>query len=196
MRKILSFVVLATISVVLFSCSNKEEAEEKSPIIEQIICDAEKITAESSFFIPNKKFISEQFMFGKFISTEKAKSGKSCIKLAGNAEYGMTYEIKNVKENDLFQVEVWRFSSDQNGVLVASAETSDIYYQQQTKGIEKDSLGWEKLVLDVLVPKSNDGKAMKIYVWNSDKTKSAYFDDLKISYLGVQPNVKKVEAKK
>lgn len=176
-----TFYLILFSTIIAFTSCTKKKGD--ADVLEQITCDAEQRTADSSMFISNSKLNAGLFNAGRQMSIEKAKSGKNSIKLTGDAEFGFTYVIDKVETGDMFQVEVWRGGAI-SGQLVVSGEKSEEFYAQNNKSIETDENGWEKILIDVVVPVALNGKTLKVYVWNADKTKIVYFDDLKISYLG------------
>lgn len=178
--KALTIYIIA-ISVVcnlfLFSCKN-----EKDVYNENVVCNAEILSKDSTSFISSNKF-SGFFGNGRNQSSEQARSGQYSALTNKKKPFAFTYNINNVLANDSFLIDVWRFSKSVKASLVVSAEKSDIFYMSQNVSSQKDENGWELLTINVVVPQSVNNKLLKIYVWNPDTTEVAYFDDLKIQYL-------------
>lgn len=182
MKQIFYFSLILFVGVIA-SCT-KKKGDAESAIIEEISCNLENRTADSLYFISDKKLNAGKFTHGKNMTTEKAKSGLGSIKLTGDAEFGLTYVIDKVETGDIFQVEVWRNGPAASGHLCVSGEKPEEFYQQNNKALEKNDKGWERISSELVVPVALNGKPLKVYVWNSDKKNIEYFDDIRIMYKG------------
>lgn len=177
-KAFLNFIPILIIFLI-FSCNQNKS----SVSYEEILCDAEYVSADSSVFQPSGKFKGIDFSNGKNQTSKVAHSGKYSVLLNKRSRYGMSYSIDNVLANDTFEISVWRNSKNNNGVLVASAEQTDKFYASQKDGANKDENGWELLTLKIVIPEQINRQSLKVYVWNPDTANVAYFDDLKIQYL-------------
>ncbi|OFX44970.1 MAG: hypothetical protein A2046_14915 [Bacteroidetes bacterium GWA2_30_7] len=181
MKQILNYLLLFSLLGGIISCTEKKEAT--TNVIEEVFCDAEHLTSDSSFFITDKRLTIAKFNHGERVSNEKAKSGKNSLKLTGDKLFGMAYTIQEVKSGDVFQIEVWRYCTSKSGKVVVSAENVDDFYLDSGQPLERNADGWERLEIKVVVPIALNGKPLKVNVWNPDKSKVVYFDDLKISLI-------------
>jgi len=147
---------------------------------DHVFCDAENIIIKKNktLFI----YKSNIFHDGHTQSSEKAFTGKYSSKVHSEAQYGFTYIIKNVNEGEIYQANVWRFSQNNIGKLVA--EGSWNFWKDTDIPISKTGTNWELLQLRITVPKGISNADLKFYVWNINKD-SSYFDDFfikKIDY--------------
>ncbi|MEI7943039.1 MAG: hypothetical protein WCH76_07775, partial [Candidatus Riflemargulisbacteria bacterium] len=81
------------------------------------ICDAETLTDDKSKFIASDNTLLE---FGNLQSSEKSHSGKYSIKLTKDNIWGMTFRLNDVKKGEKFKLNIWRYSSEDKGFIVAS----------------------------------------------------------------------------
>jgi hypothetical protein len=63
-------------------------------------------------------------------------------------------------------------------VLVASAESSDLFYKSNASVFKKDK-GWEQVLLKFRLPLNFPDSLLKFYVWNKGNS-DIYFDDMAI----------------
>lgn len=169
---------LSSIVAMLFvACS-----ENKSNVIEEVSCDVENLSADSSEFISSFKLCSQVFKNGSAFSTKKARSGKGSVLLNETKQYGLTYKIYNVKPKEKYAIEVWRNSKDKSGNLIVQAKNAKELYLIENKSFETDEKGWDKVVINCIVPENLTNNELIIYLWNPSSTDS-YFDDLTIKYV-------------
>ncbi len=137
---------------------------------EHYFCDAETISSDGKYFITKNNF----FKVNNTRSSDFAHSGKYSIKIDKTQQYGMTLEIKDIKNEEHYKASVWQYGN--NGMLVAS--NSSFWFSEINRNIG-DTVGWHKLSIDFFIPPHNTENKMKIYLWNPDSV-PAYFDDLKV----------------
>ncbi|OFX44965.1 MAG: hypothetical protein A2046_14890 [Bacteroidetes bacterium GWA2_30_7] len=135
-----------------------------------------------NFIAPDFKYTSD---FKQFIAKirDNGSPGFGAIKLTGDKLFGLSTKIQNINTNDILKVSVWRKTNTKKGKLVVTAENVEEFNVSTGTAIEKNSEGWEKLYLEVVIPEKMKGKSIKVYVWNPDKNSEVYFDDLIIEKL-------------
>jgi uncharacterized membrane protein len=163
--------------------TNSKNLEKKKNRSDSIIqreitycCDAETRSPDKHQFISKDNVL---FDYGLLQSDEKAHNGNYSIKLTKENPYGMTIALQNVFKSSEFEISVWRYSTEGNGIIVASARKPDDYYNADMTEIEKDLQGWMLLKKTISVSKDLPGNELIIYLWNNGIT-PVYFDDLKI----------------
>ena len=183
MIKLFNSVFLLSIVVSIYSCTEKKE-EVKVVALEEVVCDAENLSKDSVYFVSNSKLSVSKFSLGKKTSQEKAHSGKNSVRLTGESLFGMSNTIERVEAGEIYKVEIWRSSTSKKGKIVATGVDSQDFYIDSSQPVERGVENWNKLVIDIVIPASLNGKQLKIYAWNPDKSKVVFFDDMKISYFG------------
>jgi len=161
----------ATISIYKFIVA------EQLPKSFNLVCNSEELAKGGNCFVTNLKNFYLQN--GNTQSKEKSHTGKYCCKLNSKSPYGMTFNINNINKGDNFNVSVWRFSSNNEGLIVASATKSSEFYLAENKIIKKDINGWQLIELNFSVNKDIKDNNLGIYLWNNGKS-DVFFDDLKI----------------
>lgn len=109
-------------------------------------------------------------------STEKAHSGNHSLKLTKEKPYGFSFQPRNLKTGDILCVSVWRHTDSNNAGNLVISNGQDLYLPTSI-GTEKDSAGWDKLILYCGVPVDYTG--FTIYLWDNGDS-PVWFDDLKI----------------
>lgn len=146
--------------------------------IEKIKCGAEQKSANGKYFIADSSNVELEGACAQ--SSENVFSGKYSAKLTHDCSSSMTYRFKDVEPGEYFTISVCRFSTKENGVLIASANNGKEFHLTQSKAIKKFSNGWEKLSLEFYINfKPSDGE-IAVYLWNQVDT-PVYFDDLMIT---------------
>jgi len=140
-----------------------------------ITCDAEKKSDNNSFETNSNEIFLEN---GNTQNSENPRTGNFSAKLNSVNQFAFTYRMYNCKIGDIVKVSVWRFGNEGN--IIISGEDNEFYYAQST-AIEKDSIGWEFLVLQQTIKNNMKNKEIGIYIYY-DGLDSAYFDDFKIEY--------------
>ena len=163
--------------------SDKKNFEiENLNILSTMICDAEKLTADSSHFVgsPDSVF----FEFGNLQSARDSHSGKYSIALNSSSPYGMTVLLPVNKFAEKIEITVWLkpFLNDA-GIIVSTENTADFYHFSNSV-IAEDSAGWRKISSNVFIDSNLEGKALKVYLY-SPTDKTVYFDDLIIQKYGL-----------
>jgi len=150
-------------------------AVDKIQQVDSTICfNADLFSADGKFFSGSN---AEIFGPVNALSTEQARSGSYSIKLEQSNPFAVDYNLKNTKTGELYQIEVWRKSDAPRGFLVVTADDTKIFYQAQKEAVKFDEDGWDLLRIKVEINSVQEGKNLKIYLWNPEK-KAAYFDDL------------------
>ncbi|MFZ4523267.1 MAG: DUF2142 domain-containing protein [Bacteroidales bacterium] len=140
-----------------------------------INCDSETVDAGHGF----KTNIPSVFLGNSNTqSREKAKSGAFSSKLTSKNQVGFTYPLRSCLRGDIINVGVWRFGT--TGSIIISGEIADLYIGP-IESVEKDSSGWEHLLLSCTVRKNLGNKEISIFIYNSSND-SSYFDDMVIEY--------------
>ncbi|MDX1285745.1 MAG: hypothetical protein R3182_12065, partial [Draconibacterium sp.] len=109
-------------------------------------------------------------------TTEEKRNGEYSVKLVKESPYGMSIDIDSIQPDDYFFVTVWKKGY---GHLCASDDDPEGFFRSTNQVVETDSLGWEKLVLELYIPPDYKMNYLKILLCNFG-TEPVYFDDLKL----------------
>jgi len=154
------------------------------PAMEKIQQIGPTISFSADQFSPDGKLFigsdSETFGPVNALSTEQARSGLHSIKLEKSNPFAVDYNLKNTKNGEIYQIDIWRKSDTSSGYLVVAADDAKTFYQAQNEAIKFDENGWELLRINVDIKNEMEGKNLKIYLWNP-RRRTAYFDDLSIT---------------
>ncbi len=148
---------------------------------EVLICDTENKTADGNSFCSTRRFESNNFGTCGNQSSEYARSGKTSVKLSKESQFGLTYNIQNVKVGEVFELGVWRLKGCNKACLVASDTAAKKFYKTQNEAIRTQN-DWEYLLLKIEIPKEMNGEKLVVYVYNPDIENVAYFDDMEIKF--------------
>ncbi|MDD5569909.1 MAG: DUF2079 domain-containing protein [Bacteroidales bacterium] len=167
--------------LVIFKRGEKSDLSDKyktALIKEKILfCDAEKVTDNKEFFIGNNADIL--FENGYTQCGEKAYNSKYSAKLTKNSPYGMTIKLKNTQIGENIDINVWRFSNDKKGIIVASSLDGKELYISGEKIIKGETNGWDLINLKFRIEKNLSKNTVMIYLWNNGNN-TVYFDNLEI----------------
>lgn len=177
--RVISLLIVAAMTFAI-GCSTEEVQ-----VVDSVFCDAENLSLDGTEFVPASKFWTKSFKNGKAVTSEKSHSGFNSIRLDAEKQYGMTYTINDVSAGDKYYLEVWRLSTDKKGALALSSDNVKVFYTDQKNASVTEESGWEKLVIDTIIPREFEGTQLKVYVWNPLGSEPCYFDDLLIKL--VQP---------
>ncbi len=169
--------LLACFLALLSSCTQKGSDHTADPEF-TISCDAENGNEDTQSFING-----QGYEFGNFNtqSGRVSRSGNYSVMLTPDQPYGMTITIGDIQPDEYYRISVWRYGSNDEGILVADGVDDEAYYGNNDGfGMSED--GWEKITLDVFTPPINKYDKLKIYCWNKGKD-TIFFDDLKIERL-------------
>ena len=163
----------------------------KSFAVRKIVCDAENLSSDSSFFFANE-FLNDSLLEVKSSrilfegvrtrSNELARSGRYSFKLDKSNPFGPGFKIQ-VKKGNRYQFFVWRNNPDHNGCLVVDNPKNKFAFGSFgdciTSSSEKDKDRWELLQYDFYATDSSPAE-LSVYTWISDIFSPAYFDDFTI----------------
>ncbi len=169
------YIYILFLLLFFFSCKQDDENPET---FVKYYCNVENINDAGNLLENTNNKI--EFLNASFRSNDYARSGKYSIKSDSINKYVFTLKLPKYKPEQHYKVTVWRYGSNENGMLVVQGDTN--LYIKSSKSIEKDSLGWEKLKLSFFIPKSYKNQEIKIYVWNNSK-QIIYFDDIEIEQI-------------
>jgi hypothetical protein len=152
----------------------------QEPVINKTYkCNAEIISND------RQNFISETdstviFQNGENQSNEFTRSGKYSCKLSENKPFGMTIRFNDLKVGESLEISVWRKAkSKTDGCIVVSANSETPYYNTESKVLETDGNGWEKIAMKIFITSELAGHELGIYIYNP-KPEPVYFDDFEI----------------
>src|ERR1700739_705900 len=129
---------------------------------DSVTCDAELESPDKKDLIASDKELLD--IDSETIDSERVHSGKYSIKLTREKAYGMTFRPNYVEAGDMLCVSVWRyFNKKDTGVLILSRGSD--FFVPSSKGINRDSAGWEQVIIYCPVPANH--KDFGIYVWNN-----------------------------
>ncbi len=186
-RLIVILLSFFSVFISLNSCSNKLEKKERS-LIYKIDCqvDPSKGNQHSHSHANLPKYDIE--LKGKITTTE-FHSAPASVMMTGKVKFSFNSVIDSVKKGQFYKVSVWRKLSKKekkkNANLIIEGHPKGRFYKNQTKVVEKDKNGWEKLQISFEVPDSID--YLKIYTYLSESD-TAYFDDFSIEYFDYVEN--------
>lgn len=143
--------------------------------------NAEKVSTDSK-----KLLASNGVVLGnvEIRTNEKSRSGEYSIKMDGEREFALEYQLTNVKPGENYEIEIWKHSDNESGRLVVSAKDSRQFYKAQNTVLLSDENGWGIIRIKITIPPELQDSMLKIYLWNPDK-KLSYFDDFSIRKIGV-----------
>jgi uncharacterized membrane protein len=144
--------------------------------VTDVTCDAEQL-AEGNLF--RSDMVNAFFENGNTQSKEQARSGVHAAKVDVNNAFTFTYRMRDCAAGDFITVEVWRLGTTGRVTIV-----NDTYhlYAETIESIEKDSKGWEKLVLKYKVPRDLRGDVLTVYLFFNESKTPTYFDDIHITH--------------
>lgn len=165
---VFSIVLLSSFS--LFTIYKRYYVDDKFTVV-KISCDLENVNQENKFTTNIKTVVLEN---GAAQSSNFSRSFNNSIKLHSGDPFGLTYKTKGLKQGDEINIEVWRLGNA--GEIVLSGESGKLFYESNKGFIEKDSKGWERLILNFKIPNDIIDKEVGIYLYNTSSDTS-YFDD-------------------
>ncbi|MGF7138913.1 right-handed parallel beta-helix repeat-containing protein [Roseimarinus sediminis] len=141
----------------------------------EYLCTAETLNKEGDHFTDA---YHPSILFRNTVarSDEQAKEGAYSVKLTKDRPFGFTIQFPQCSPDEFFRLTVWRKSTNDKGVIVAS--TNDGFYVASDKVYERADNGWEKLILEFFAP-ANLKENISAYVWNNGAD-SVYFDNFYI----------------
>lgn len=142
-----------------------------------VFCDMETVTADNQYFLGSN---NGTFAGARARSGELAHSGNHSLRMDENLEYALENRLENLIPGDEYEIEVWRKSENQKGLLVVSSEDARLFYQAQGLPVKTGENGWELLRIRFKVTPELKDKTLKVYLWNKDRV-VAFFDDLTIT---------------
>jgi uncharacterized membrane protein len=137
-------------------------------------CSAEQTSAGVYFTTSNPRVYVESAYSQ---SNEQRHSGSYSVKLSSGFSTGFVYRFLNVREGDSIRVEVWRKNGGGGIDITGRADFS----VRDTTSIGRDSLGWNRLQLNVRVPKDMTREIVTLCVFNNSNN-VVYFDDISVVY--------------
>jgi len=139
----------------------------------QFSCDAESVSGND--FIGSD---GEIFNGGALQTQKYSHSGKSSVEINKKHQYGFGFSFAPIELGDEINIEVWRLISDENlgTLVVTNGKGTNFYLNKSVKTEGK----WELIKKDILISTELNGDNFKFFVYNPN-TKSAYFDDIKIT---------------
>lgn len=153
---------------VFASCAEETPKKESK---ESFLCDAE--TVDGDFFTDG----DAQFKGSWLRSKKHSRSGKYSVCLNKKGNYGMVFEIKDIKKGDIIEASLWRHNSASVGSLVIAEDDEGVAQYFATSNLYKTEGDWGKLRGMYIA--HNDYKKVLVYAFYGGD-KNVYFDDLKI----------------
>ncbi len=145
---------------------------------DSIFCDMERLTADSSAFLPEMGNLQPGNANTR--SAERARSGQFSMKLTPDSPFGATVALDAFQAYDRLIINVWRYPAKSDGaIIVAADDPENAYFLENACIVERDSAGWGMLEFAVTLPEKAVGSRGKFYLWNTDKERAIWFDDLK-----------------
>ncbi len=141
-------------------------------------CDMETLNFDRQYVVSG----DQKFFAGTSHSSEKARSGKYSVKLAGQQIYALEHILQDAMPGDQFKISIWRYSDNNEGFLVAASTPEQIFYHQVGESGGIDTKGWRLVTSYFTIPQNIGANQVKIYVWNSGSG-TMYFDDLTVERL-------------
>lgn len=148
-------------------------------------CDVE--SADSAVISGYHSSSVKEVNFGqKRFRVEESFHGKYGLSVSARNPYAFSVRISNVAARKTLVAEMWHKKSSGKVALVMKTDSESPFYLEQWKG-NKESNGWEKISLHVLIPDSLNDRELLVYAYSFDTTE-AIVDDfvLKESYVQVK----------
>ncbi|MFT5779985.1 MAG: putative membrane protein [Crocinitomicaceae bacterium] len=114
-------------------------------------------------------------------STEIYRSGEASILLTPDSPYGCIYRIYDSKIGDRIHIEGWCKSKGGGPEVVIDVQPIGLHIIEEKPSIT-DENGWQKLSRGYTITEDMTGQEIAIYLYNSSKIDTIYFDDVIISY--------------
>ena len=178
MRKLIGLSFL--LFIFLIQC--KESGNNKIEILDKniIFCGAENVASDKNFFEEGGVYFSG----AKNVSYDSSYEGDASIKLTKEAPTGMRVSIENVLPGSVFEVQVYRKSSDGKGSILASSDNENLWWEESTCLAEKDEEGWEFILMRFKTPMNMDSlRKVDIFLGHQNSEGAVYFDNLQIMKL-------------
>jgi uncharacterized membrane protein len=106
-----------------------------------------------------------------------AYEGKYSIKISNDQPEEFSYILRDISNYSFVEVSVWRKSPDGHGQIVASL--GDKFVEARSTAIEKRPDGWEKLLINFLVPEGVNAGEFKVNLSNKSPS-PVNFDNVMI----------------
>jgi hypothetical protein len=152
---------------------------------EQITCDMEQLSQDGKYYYSSQK--DYKFTNSAKQNGNDAFSGKFSQFLDKNHPWGSGIILNDIKQGNQYVVTVWKKSSDNNCLLVASAENADDLYVLSNRVVETKN-GWEKIILSFEADNKTEGKPIHIYIWYNGQN-FCIADDLNIQIGQIQKHI-------
>ncbi len=151
-----------------------KEDSQKAFSGERIMCDAENIKGEY--------FVNDNFKFGNAHtqSSELFYSGNYSSKLDAINQYGMVCQIEAPESYSRITATI-KYNGPINKINFAcnGNKGSNVYYNTNAIYEHLDK-GWYNVKLDIIVPKNDKLKFLKIFPYNYDPNVTVFYDDLEV----------------
>ena len=117
---------------------------------------------------------------GDLQSSEYAFEGEHSVKLTPEKQFGLSFEIPNLKGHEQITISVWRYAKGEDaspGIIVGNIKGQ---YWEDCPQVVEEKNGWQKVecVLDPTF--SCRGKDLSIYCWNRG-IYPIYFDNMEVT---------------
>ncbi|KPK85910.1 MAG: hypothetical protein AMS27_06225 [Bacteroides sp. SM23_62_1] len=145
-----------------------------------VVCDCE-LLSDNPFYLLSAKD-SVEFKGGLQRSSEHVHSGEYSLMLSSDNPFGFECRFKEVKPGERFIASVWRYGEGNSSALVINSVIGGKYSELSENVIEKDSLGWDLLQLEITIPEDIQFNMIGAFVWNINGT-DAWFDDFTVTRL-------------
>lgn len=113
-------------------------------------------------------------------SLEK-RNGESAAMLAPKSDYGLSFQYKEVSENDILEFEIWRKGKGGVCVLTGGAAEGKSFMYKVKESVQQDNKGWQKLSYWFQNRSKTKLKDVMFYVYDLSGDTS-YFDDVRVRH--------------
>lgn len=112
---------------------------------------------------------------------DKAFSGNYSILLHDYKQFGFQTSFQNLKPNQIILASAWRYcNTETRAGFCFTTDDPEMFYEFNFDNIVAKENQWEKIVFGVVIPEKLEQKNIHFYVYNPDKEKKVYFDDLEL----------------
>lgn len=140
-----------------------------------LMCDYEQLNSREEHELLSAREKSETL---KYITNDKSLSGSSSIKLTSENKYSTKIYIKDVKQLDYLEINVWAYAGEEEQIHVIADCGNNVRFHSVTSDSINEA-GWKRLVLSFWIPQNSETNECSVYFMNSG-TKAVFLDDLQV----------------
>lgn len=118
----------------------------------------------------------------RFFTTDVAKSGQKSLKQDNENDLIAVVVLNDIRPGNLIKAKVWRYNNSNKSSLVIKCDNQDKIYEHNSDISQTFNL-WNLIEVELTVPDDFKQQSVEVYLWRSDKSSDAYFDDLSVEVI-------------